>query len=164
MKKHKITLDKIEKWKDVLFDLFNWNNKDIILFSFKGELYNMHFRLVHGLTRLNENKNFSFNVFSYYSNAEFIKNNEDLSLYNIIMCTHMIEDITEDFLIVKKDNLLNYKLPFDKEVIVLELHSGLLSNHMLVTKIDSLNLDFSERKDFSKINKSKGKIIKLFNV
>lgn len=164
-KKYEITLGKIELWNCILEDLFKWNaNKDLVLFSFKGEHHSMHFRLMHGLTTLNENKKVPFEVIPYFSSMEFKKQYCDITQpHNIIMATHFVEILNNDYLIVKKDNLSNYNLPFNKDIIVLELHSDILSNHMLVTKIDNYNLDFALTKDFTKFEpKQTQKIVKLF--
>lgn len=171
----KITEATIKGWPNILDKIFKWNeNKNLLLYAHNGHMLLYHAGMLSKFNRLYENKTVNFNVqLPYYQTdygAKFIpplrfKQLAQNTDSNILMVVQYIEPLTEDFIICKNDNLKNYKMNFDKEIIVLELHSSLLSNNSILDQIEIYNEEYMYNTDFSKFNKQftkiNSKIIKI---
>ena len=160
MRRVEISHNNVHLWKYALQEMFEWNaNKNLVILAFNGDFHNYHFRLLHGLTWLTDNPTVDFNIKMYLNNEDFLKENNDVSIYdfNIFMATHLIHNDKQDFLIVKSDNLKNYGFKWDKQIVVTELHSNLLSNYLFSTNIDSMNLDFASEANLTQFKNYKSK-------
>lgn len=168
MDAYKITMGNINLFDKALNDAFKWNaNNDLLLYAFQGELHNVHYHVLHPLSFSKDNPTLNFEIipcFGHQSSIEWY-NLLGSEYHNIFMVTHFIENVNNDFLIIKPDNLNNYGFKLDKEIIIFELHTTLTSNNALLSRLDSLGLDFAYDTDFAKFNKVKtimnGNIIEL---
>lgn len=173
----KITESTIKQWPKALNDIFKWNsNKDLILYAHYGNLYLYHAGLFSKFNQYTNNNSVNFNIqLPYYGFGESgIRYMSPLKFKNIlveqpndnvIMVVQYIESIPEDYIHVKLDNLRNYQFNVDKQIVLLELHSSIMSTNTILDKVEIYNEDFILDTDFIKFDRSfkkiNSKVIKL---
>lgn len=109
--------------------ILDWNNnRDLILYSYNGIQYKEHLRLIYPYSKI---ESISFKLIEH--DNEFINyiNNNDLSNVNILLACQYIENISNDYIRVKEDNLYNL-FGINKKVIIFEYHLKQFSSNVFL--------------------------------
>lgn len=116
----------INKLIDYVLD-FN-NNKDLILYSYNGLKYKEHIRLIYPYSKID-----SINFKLIENDNEFLNyiQNNDLSNSNILLACQFIENISNDYIKVKEDNL-HTLFGINKKVIIFEYHAKQFSENVFL--------------------------------
>lgn len=160
-----IKFSNIHQWTNVLNDVFKYNaNNDLLLFIFNSHIFNVHRDLFTRFNLSQENETINFDIarseyiengkIRYNSTMRDLKNmlQQQYSGYNIFMGVQYLEKIDEDYIVIKTDNLLNYKTNINKKIIVFELHLSILSDLAILDEIMIQNEEFIFNTDFNKFH------------
>jgi hypothetical protein len=129
----KITQTNLQEMSKKAFDnIIRWNgNKDMILWAARGNHYTEHSKAIYPFASVLFGKYLNFKTQIFEDDCKFglhLDSLDNLDDYNLIISVQYLEDLKEEFIVIKSGNLVKYMPEIQKKALIIECHTSATSD------------------------------------